>query len=53
MADIVYLLLTVAFFGLCVLYVRGLDRIVQAAEDADATHEGAATAAIQLDEVAS
>jgi hypothetical protein len=30
---------TLAFFGLCVAYVRGLDRIVRSAEEADATHE--------------
>jgi hypothetical protein len=39
MADIVFIAITVAFFAVCVAYVRGLDRIVRAAEEADATHE--------------
>lgn len=39
MADIVFIAVTVAFFGVCVAYVRGLDRIVRAAEEADAVHE--------------
>jgi hypothetical protein len=32
---------TLAFFGLCVAYIRGLDRVVRSAEEADATHESA------------
>ncbi len=39
MADILFILITVAFFALCVGYVRGLDRIVRAAEDADPVPE--------------
>ncbi len=35
MADIVFIVATIAFFGLCVAYVRGLDRIVRAAEEAE------------------
>jgi hypothetical protein len=37
MADLVYIAVAVAFFLLCLLYVRGLDRLVQSAEDADAS----------------
>jgi hypothetical protein len=33
MADIAYLILAIAFFAICVVYVRGLDRIVRASED--------------------
>ena len=32
MADIVFLVVTLAFFGLCALYVRGLDRLVRSAD---------------------
>jgi len=39
MADVVFVLITLAFFAICVLYVRGLDRLVQSAEDADHTAE--------------
>jgi len=39
MADIVFIVVTLAFFALCVAYVRGLDRMVRAAEEAEATHE--------------
>ena len=42
MADIIFIALTLAFFALCVAYVRGLDRIVRAAEEADEVHEVAA-----------
>ena len=41
-ADIIFIALTLAFFALCVAYVRGLDRIVRAAEEADEAHEVAA-----------
>jgi hypothetical protein len=37
-ADIVFLALTLAFFALCVLYVRACDRIIASADD-DATSE--------------
>ena len=38
MADIVFLAVAVGFFGLCVLYIRGCDRIIRGAEEsADAT----------------
>ena len=37
MADIVFIAVTLAFFALCVLYVRGLDRLVRSAADADPT----------------
>jgi hypothetical protein len=39
MADIAFVVLTLAFFALCVAYIRGLDRIVRHAEEADETHE--------------
>jgi hypothetical protein len=42
MADIAFVGTGLAFFGLCVAYVRGLDRIVRAGEEAEATHEEAA-----------
>ena len=29
MADIVFVAVTLVFFGLCALYVRGLDRLVR------------------------
>jgi hypothetical protein len=32
---------TLAFFAICVAYVRGLDRIVRSAEEADVVHEAA------------
>jgi uncharacterized protein YoxC len=35
MADIAFIVATLAFFGLCVAYVRGLDRIVRAAEETE------------------
>jgi hypothetical protein len=35
MADIAFIAAIIAFFGLCVAYVRGLDRIVRAAEEAE------------------
>ncbi|MET0697136.1 MAG: hypothetical protein ABWZ58_06880 [Acidimicrobiia bacterium] len=35
MADIAFIIATLAFFGLCVAYIRGLDRIVRAAEEAE------------------
>ncbi len=39
MADVVFVALTIAFFALCALYVRGLDRLVRSAEDADQAGE--------------
>ena len=35
MRDVVVLAVITAFFALCVLYVRGLDRLVRSAEDGD------------------
>ena len=35
MADVVFVAVTIAFFALCVLYVRGLDRLVRSSEDGD------------------
>jgi hypothetical protein len=47
MGDIAYLLLIAGFFGLCVLYVRGLDVIVRSAEEADAAHDATYEEAVQ------
>jgi len=35
MADIVFIVAGLAFFAICVAYVRGLDRIVRGAEAAE------------------
>jgi hypothetical protein len=37
MADIVFIALTLAFIGLCVLYVRGCERIIASADDDSAS----------------
>lgn len=39
MADVVFILTVVGFIAVCVLYVRGLDRLVRAAEEADSAGE--------------
>jgi hypothetical protein len=39
MADIVFTAAALAFFAVCVAYVRGLDRMVRADETAEATSE--------------
>jgi hypothetical protein len=39
LADIVFVLIAVAFFALCVAYVRGLDRLVRASEEGEAAQE--------------
>ncbi len=39
MADIVFVLVTLAFFALCVAYTRGLDRLVRASEEGEAAQE--------------
>jgi hypothetical protein len=36
MADVVYIAIVVAFLALCVLYVRGVDRMITAGDE----HEG-------------
>ncbi len=38
MADVVFIALLVAFFAICVLYVRGCERIIASADD-DSTTE--------------
>ena len=40
MADIVFVSSVLAFFAICVAYVRGLDRLVRNSEEAEATTEG-------------
>jgi hypothetical protein len=39
-ADLVFVALTVGFFGLCVLYVRGLDRMIAGGEADTPTTRG-------------
>ena len=40
MADIVFVLVSVAFFGLCVLYIRGCERILRSNEETADTPDG-------------
>jgi hypothetical protein len=35
MADLVFIVITLVFFAVCVAYVRGLDRIVRSGEEAE------------------
>jgi len=39
LADIVFIAITIAFFAVCVVYVRGLDRLVRASEEGEAAQE--------------
>jgi hypothetical protein len=39
MADIVFIVVGLAFFALCVAYTRGLDRLVRASEEGEAAQE--------------
>jgi uncharacterized protein YoxC len=39
MTDIVFIAVALAFFALCVAYVRGLDRIVRRSEEAEKAQE--------------
>jgi hypothetical protein len=41
MADIVFVLVSLAFFGLCWLYVRGCERIIGSGEEAPESVEAA------------
>jgi hypothetical protein len=34
-ADVAFIAATIAFFAVCVAYVRGLDRLVRSANDTD------------------
>ena len=45
MADIVFIAVTLAFFAVCVAYVRGLDRLVRGAGGARGDHEAEAASA--------
>lgn len=45
MADLVLVLVVLGFFGLCLLYVRGCDRIIRSDETSDPTAEPAPTVA--------
>ena len=40
MADIVFVATVLAFVGICVAYVRGLDRLVRDSEEAEAASDG-------------
>jgi hypothetical protein len=37
MPDVIFVIVSIAFFGLCVLYVRGCDRIIRGAEESAET----------------
>jgi len=39
MADIVFIAVTLAFFAICVAYVRGLDCLVRSSEEAESATE--------------
>jgi hypothetical protein len=39
MSDLLFIAIILVFFAVCVAYVRGLDRLVRASEEAEATHE--------------
>ena len=39
MADIVYIVVGLAFFALCIAYTRGLDRLVRASEEGEDAQE--------------
>ena len=49
MQDLLYLALTAAFFTVCFAYVRGLDRIVRAADDAEGAEVAVVTDGIGAD----
>lgn len=40
MADIVFLAVITAFFGLCALYIRGCERILEGTEESVDTPDG-------------
>jgi len=46
MADIIFALVVVAFFGLCVAYVRACDRLVRGDGDAPEASGGVETAEV-------
>ena len=48
MADIAFIAAGIAFFGLCVVYVRGLDRIVKVAEVAEEDVQGEVQEALKV-----
>jgi hypothetical protein len=39
MSDILFIGIALAFFALCVAYVRGLDHLVRTSEEAEAAQE--------------
>jgi hypothetical protein len=46
MSDFLFIAIALAFFAVCVAYVRGLDRLVRASEEAEGTHEVEATSEV-------
>jgi hypothetical protein len=51
MADVIFVLVAVAFFAVCVAYVRACDRLVRSGEeasDAPATDRGVAQAPAEV-----
>jgi hypothetical protein len=39
MPDVLFVLITAAFFGLCVLYIKGCERILSGAEEGEGPAE--------------
>ena len=39
MEDVIYIGIPIVFFAICVAYVRGLDRLVRGAEEAETVAE--------------
>jgi hypothetical protein len=39
MSDVLFIAILLAFFAVCVAYVRGLDRLVRTSEEAEAANE--------------
>jgi hypothetical protein len=47
MADVVLVLVILAFFGFCALYVRGCERIIHTGEPAEAVGDAASERAVR------
>jgi hypothetical protein len=39
MSDFLFIAIMLAFFAVCVAYVRGLDRLVRTSEESEGAHE--------------
>jgi hypothetical protein len=48
MADLIFVLVAVAFFAVCVAYVRACDRLVRGGADAPETDRGVAQAPVEV-----